>query len=103
TDDARVITNEGERNYTPEGLYSTPLQQSDLYGRKTVQEAAELFLTITKGEGTAAHSAVIKANAAMGSQCAGQYDDFEDCYKAATESRESGKAFGVFKKLMELQ
>lgn len=103
TDDARIITNEGERNYTPEELHSAPLQQDDLYGGRTVQEAADLFLRIIKGEGTKAQSAVVKANAAMGIKCAGKYDNFEDCYQAATESLESGSAYGVLKKVMELQ
>lgn len=103
TDDARVITNEGERNYTPQELHSKTLKLSDLYGGRTVQEAADLFLTVIKGEGTAAQSAVITANAAMGIKCAGKYDNFEDCYAAAAESLQSGKAYTVFKKLMELQ
>ncbi len=103
TADTRVITQNGEGNYTPEDLHSKPLQQSELYGGRTVKEAAKLFLTIIKGEGTPGQSSVIKANAAMALKTAGCYDSFDACYQAATESLASGKAYEVFKKLIAIQ
>lgn len=103
TDDARVITNAGEQNYTPKDFHSNTLKQSDLYGGKTVKEAADLFVKVIKGEGTEAQSNVIKANAALGIKCAGKYNSLEDSYQAATESLESGKAYEVFEKLIALQ
>lgn len=103
TADTRLIDNQGERNYTPEELGSRTVKQAELHGGKTVKEAADLFLKIIKGEGTSAQSAVILANAAAGLKCAGHYQSYADCYQAAEESLVSGRAFEVFKKLIELQ
>src|SRR5699024_4965328 len=102
TADTRLINNQGEHNLTPEELGKTPVKQEDLYGGNTIQKARDMFQKIIKGEGTQAQSSVITANADVGIKCAGLYDSYEDCYQAAKESPESGKAYKVLTDLIEL-
>lgn len=103
TNDTKVITNAGEKVMTPEALGKRAVQATDIYGGNTVEEAAALFQKIIKGEGSWAQNAVVLANAAMALNCTGNYKSYEEAYKAAVESLESGKAYQGLKKLIELQ
>lgn len=103
TGDTKVITNTGEKIYTPEELGKRMVNATDIYGGNTVEEAAKLFTKIVKGQGSWAQSAVVLANAAMGLHASGSYPDYEAAYAAAVESLESGKAYGALEKLIALQ
>ena len=100
TSDAKVITNEGEKIFTPEDLGKRPVSSEDIHGGNTVEEAAKIFLKILKGEGTWAQNAVVIANAAMALQCIGKYKNYEVCYSIAVESLESGAALQSLNKLV---
>jgi anthranilate phosphoribosyltransferase len=65
-----------------------------------VEEAARIFTTILKGEGTWAQNAVVLANAAMALYCTGKFNDYDEAYNKAVESLESGKANEVLRKLI---
>ncbi len=67
------------------------------------EEAAKIFTTIIKGEGTWAQNAVVLANAAMALHCTGNYKTYDDAYHAAVESLESGKAYQSLQTLISLQ
>jgi anthranilate phosphoribosyltransferase len=103
TNDTKVITNKGESIMTPEQLGKRMVMQQDIHGGNTVEEAAKIFTTILKGEGTWAQNAVVLANAAMALHCTGNYKNYNDAYEAAVESLESGKANNALKKLISLQ
>ncbi|MEK7227265.1 MAG: anthranilate phosphoribosyltransferase [Bacteroidota bacterium] len=103
TNDTKVITNEGERIMTPEQLGKRMVSPQDISGGSTVEEAAKIFATILKGEGTWAQNAVVLANAAMALQCTGRYNKYDEAYNAAVESLESGKANEALSKLVALQ
>ncbi|TWW00870.1 anthranilate phosphoribosyltransferase [Chitinophaga pinensis] len=103
TADTRVITNEGERDWTPEQLGKRKVYPEDIYGGNTVEAASKIFMKILKGEGTWAQNSVVMANAAMGLYCMKKYDNYADCFLAAVESLESGAAHNAFKKLISLQ
>jgi anthranilate phosphoribosyltransferase len=103
TNDTKVITNEGERIMTPEQLGKRMVSPEDISGGNSVEEAAKIFARILKGEGSWAQNAVVLANAAMALQCTGQYKIYDDAYKAAVESLESGKANTALEKLISLQ
>ncbi|MBS1495590.1 MAG: anthranilate phosphoribosyltransferase [Bacteroidetes bacterium] len=100
TGDTKLITNKGEKIFSAEALGKRMVMPSDIYGGATVQESAELFLKIIKGEGSWAQNAVVLANAAMALHCTGKYKDYETCYQLAVESLESGKAFESLQKLI---
>ncbi|MBL7760681.1 MAG: anthranilate phosphoribosyltransferase [Sediminibacterium sp.] len=103
TSDTKVITNAGEQILTPEQLGKRPVRPEDIHGGNTVEEAAKIFLRIIKGEGTWAQNAVVLANAAMALHCTGGYSSYNDAYKAAVESLESGRAYAGLQKLIALQ
>lgn len=103
TSDTRLISNKGEKNFTPEELGKRAIHPEDIYGGASVKEATKLFVKILKGEGTWAQTAVVLANAAVGVQCVGKYENYEDCYQAAVESLESGKAYQILNKLINMQ
>jgi len=103
TGDTKVITNGGERIYTPEELGKRMVSATDIYGGNTVEEAAKLFTKILKAEGSWAQSSVVLANAAMALNASGRFEDYGKAYEAAVESLESGKAYGALEKLIALQ
>jgi len=103
TGDTKVITNGGERIYTPEELGKRMVNATDIYGGNTVEEAARLFTKILKGEGSWAQSAVVIANAAMALQASGSFATYDEAYGAAVASLESGRAYEALEKLISLQ
>ncbi|KIC93426.1 anthranilate phosphoribosyltransferase [Flavihumibacter solisilvae] len=103
TSDTKVITNDGEQLFTPQQLGKRMVQQSDIYGGNTVEEAAKLFRRILEGNGTWAQNAVVIANAAMALFSTKRYASYEDAYLAAVDSLESGKAKQSLDNLIALQ
>jgi len=103
TNDTKVITNSGEKIMTPEQLGKRMVSAQDIHGGNSVDEAAKIFTTILKGEGTWAQNAVVLANAAMALYCTGSFKTYNDAYASAVESLESGKANEALKKLISLQ
>lgn len=103
TNDTKVITNEGEFLYTPEQLGRRTVEPQNLYGGNTTEESAKLFTKIIKGEGTWAQTAVVLANAAMALHCTGNYVDYNEAYKAAVNSLESGNALRCLETLIRMQ
>jgi anthranilate phosphoribosyltransferase len=103
TNDTKIITNKGERIMTPEQLGKRMVSPQDILGGNSVEEAAKIFKTIIKGEGTWAQNAVVLANAAMALYCTGKYPQYDDAYNAAVESLESGKAYQSLQTLISLQ
>lgn len=103
TNDTKVITNKGEYLFTPEELGKRTVEQDDIHGGNSPEEAAALFARILKGEGSWAQHAVVLANAAMALSCTGNYTNYGDAYQAAVKSFESGKAYQCLQTLIALQ
>ena len=103
TNDTKVITKEGESIKTPQQLGKRMVNAQDIYGGNTVEEAAKIFKTIIKGEGTFAQNAVVLANSAMALHCTGKYTSYDDAYHAAVESLESKAAYQSLQTLIALQ
>lgn len=99
TGDTKVITNKGEQILSAEALGKRMVNARDISGGNSVEEAAKIFLSILKGQGTWAQNAVVLANAAMALQCTGKYNSYEDCYQLAVESLESGRAYECLQKI----
>ena len=100
TGDTKVITNAGEKILSAETLGKRTVSAADIYGGSSVEEAAKIFVSILKGQGTWAQNAVVLANSAMALQCTGRYTDYAACYQLAVESLESGKAYEVLQRLV---
>ena len=100
TGDVKVITNDGEKIYSAEDLGKRTVSPMDIHGGNSVEEAAKIFLSILKGEGSWAQNAVVLANSAMALQCTGKFKNYEECYQLSVESLESGRAYQSLQKLI---
>ncbi len=100
TGDVKVITNAGEKIFSAHDLGKRTVSPMDIHGGNSVEEAAKIFLAILSGEGSWAQNAVVLANSAMALQCTGAYTNYDDCYQAAVESLESGRAYRSLQKLI---
>lgn len=103
TNDTKVITRNGEKVMTAETLGKRMVLPSDIQGGFTVEESAKIFLKIIRGEGSWAQNAVVLANAAMALFSTSKYAVYDDAYKAAVDSLESGQAYHQLQKLIALQ
>jgi anthranilate phosphoribosyltransferase len=103
TNDTKVITQKGEKVLSAEELGKRTVYASDITGGTSVEDAANIFLKILKGEGTWAQNAVVLANASMALQCTGSYKNYDEAYHAAVKSLEGGNAYQKFQKLISLQ
>ena len=100
TGDARFVSNDTEDNISPVDFGLQTLQQEELFGGNSVEEAAKIFKGILEGTGTQAQKNVVVANAALGIKCMFPERALLDCVAEANEALQSKKALEVFKKLM---
>ena len=97
----KIISNDSERLVEPKDLGFSKLNQQDLAGGKTVEEAANIFETILKGEGTVSQNAAVLANSAMAIQVSKKQLSYEEAKAEAEESLLGGKALEAFKVFIE--
>ncbi|MDQ3536603.1 MAG: anthranilate phosphoribosyltransferase [Bacteroidota bacterium] len=97
----KIISNDNEAILYPEHFGVSPLDPVSLYGGKTIEESAKIFLKILEGEGTNPQRSVVLANAAMAIKCGNKALSFEDTQAMAAESLDSGKALKSLKTLLE--
>lgn len=95
----KVVDNSGERIMQPEDLGLDTFAQEELFGGNSVDDAARIFMSILKGEGTKAQNQAVVANAALALKCGNEKLSLEDAVGMAKESLDSGKALTSFKKL----
>ena len=82
----KLITKKGEQLITPEDLGQKRIQQSDIYGGNSVEEAAKIFELILEGNGTEAQNSVVLANSAIALQIVDDSKSFDDAYGEAKDS-----------------
>ncbi|MFN0081131.1 MAG: anthranilate phosphoribosyltransferase [Ferruginibacter sp.] len=100
TTDTKVITQHGEKIYTAYELGKRIVSAQDIYGGNSPEDAAKIFVSVLKGDGTWAQNAVVLANAAMALHTTQKFNDYETCLTMAVESLESGKAYSSLKKVI---
>lgn len=103
TNDTKVITEQGEKIYSPRELGKRLVIAEDLSGGTTLEQAAGIFRQVISGNGTWAQNAVVLANAAMALMGTGEYTSYDDAYQHAVESLESGAAQKALENLISLQ
>ena len=99
TGDFRILGHGRETVYSPDKLSLSKVQQNELHGGNTIEEAAQIFLSILSGKGTKAQNEVVTANSAFALNCYYPEKSLSDCIEMAKDSLNSGKALKVFKKL----
>jgi anthranilate phosphoribosyltransferase len=65
TDECKLISENEERIIKPNYFGFDAVSLAEIHGGNTVEEAAEIFMTILKGKGTKAQNEVVLANAAL--------------------------------------
>lgn len=101
TDRFKSISNRGEAILSPSDLGYRTLDPADLRGGKDVDEAAKIFISILKGEGTYAQNSVVEANAATAINCYRPELSFDDSMELAKQSLYSGSALKALNKLID--
>ncbi len=87
---------------TPVDLGLKYIEQSDIYGGETPEEAMKIFDAVLEGTSTEAQKNVVIANSACGISVMDRNLSMADSVAVARESLESGKALQVFKKFVEI-
>lgn len=98
----KICTNNFEKVLTPVDLGLKYIEQSDIYGGKTPEDAMKIFDAVLEGTSTEAQKNVVIANAACGISIMDRNISMADSVAMARESLESGKALQVFKKFVEV-
>jgi anthranilate phosphoribosyltransferase len=100
TGSTKVFSNKGEAVVTPQDFNLSKIDASAIKGGETIAEAAEIFVTILKGAGSAPQQQVVYANTALALQTAGKVNSLSDGKLMAEEAILSGRAMGIFKQLI---
>ncbi|MGV6846337.1 MAG: anthranilate phosphoribosyltransferase [Lutibacter sp.] len=95
----KYYTKNSEQLINPENLGFKRLKQEDLFGGENVKQAAEIFLNILEGNGTAAQQDVVLANAAFAIKTIDEQISFEE---ALDKAKESLLSFNAKKSLTKL-
>lgn len=98
----KICTNNFEKVLTPVDLGLKYIEQSDIYGGETPEDAMKIFDAVLEGTSTEAQKNVVIANAACGISIMDRNISMADSVAMARESLESGKALQVFKKFVEV-
>lgn len=100
TADTKIISNNKEIVISPEEMGFATLQQAQLSGGNTIDEAASIFKNVLENKATDAQLAVVLANSALAVQTLCPDYSFEECKAIALESVESGGAKTAFEKFL---
>ncbi len=101
TGKTKVISNASEVLFDPQDLGVDAIEESEIFGGNTVQQAARLFTKIIDGDGTEAHNNVVCANAGLAIATVKQISHKEG-FELAKESLLGGKAKESLNKLIAL-
>ncbi len=101
TGDFKIIDNQGEKYFKIEDIGFTPVQASTLAGGDSVEEAANIFQTIIRGEGNDIQNKVVSTNAAFAIKTIHPNKSFGDCYEEAEKSLLGLKALTSFQNLIK--
>lgn len=100
TADTKIISNNREIVLSPEDMGFARLQQEQLSGGNTIDDAAKIFMDILENKATEAQIAVVIANSALAIQTLCPNKSLEECKAIAIESIVSGGAKESFEKFL---
>ncbi len=93
----RYARNKKEGYLSPSDFGFENIRPEAIYGGDTMEDAADIFLTILKGEGSTEQNSVVIANAAVGLNLVYPDLSLTDCVALADESLHSGRAMQKLK------
>ena len=98
----KLFTKNDEQLISPEDLGFARIQQHQIHGGSSVDDAAKIFKSILEGNGTEAQNNVVLTNAAMALSIVDEHKDFEVAYEEAKKSLFEGKAKEALEKLIRI-
>ncbi len=103
TSPVKLFTHNGETlvNFEEKGLKK--LKPSHIEGGENLKEAARIFISILENQATTEQHSVVLANSALAISCIDESKSLEDSLALAHETIISGKAYGIFKNLINMQ
>jgi len=96
----KLFTKDNEQLITPEELGLKRVEQSEIYGGNSVEEAAKIFISILNGNGTEAQNNAVLVNAAFALKTINKNKSFETAFEESKESLVSLKAKRSLEKLI---
>ncbi|HEX2935182.1 MAG TPA: anthranilate phosphoribosyltransferase, partial [Bacteroidales bacterium] len=99
TGDFSIVSNKKEALYAPEKLGYSKTIHTELHGGNTIEEAANIFLSVLQGKGSKAQNEVVLANSAFALSVYFPNKSIDDCQQMCVDSLMGGKAYAAFKKL----
>jgi anthranilate phosphoribosyltransferase len=102
TDNTKIITNNKEIILSPKELGFETLQQEQLSGGNSIDDAAGIFKNILENKATEAQVAVVVANSAFAIQNLAPNNSYEECKSLALKSIQSGGAKAAFEKFLAI-
>ena len=100
TGNFKILTRNDEQIISPEELGLHMVNPQELSGGSTVEDAAQIFLSVLENRSTRAQKEVAIANAGMALYCADSSLGLKGAVEKARESLESGRALKSFKTLI---
>ena len=103
TSPVKLFTHKGETliNFEENGLKK--VTSLSIAGGKTIEEAGKIFIAVLENRATPEQHSVVVANTALAISCIDESKTLNDSLSLAHEALISGKAFLLFKKLINMQ
>ncbi|WGH75294.1 anthranilate phosphoribosyltransferase [Tenacibaculum tangerinum] len=100
TGDFKLFTQQAEQQISPADLGQQQISPSAIFGGNNVEEAADIFVNIINGKGTAAQNNVVLTNAAFALKTFDKNKSFEIAFEEAKDSLLGLKAKTSLEKLV---
>lgn len=98
----KFFSKDKEELISPEDLGLQRIKQSEIFGGKSVNDAAKIFKTILEGNGTEAQNNVVLTNAAFALKIVDETKRFDTAFEEAKASLLGGKAKETLEKLVSI-
>ncbi|MBL7934340.1 MAG: anthranilate phosphoribosyltransferase [Bacteroidia bacterium] len=99
TSSFKYITKTTEQTVDPETLGFSLLKEEDVFGGKTIRDAANIFVNVLKNECTSAQKNVVIINSALAMNAYEPVKTVQECINICKETIESKKTYTLFKNL----
>jgi anthranilate phosphoribosyltransferase len=100
TSSFKYITKTTEQTIEPESLGFSMINQDDLFGGKTISDAANIFVNVLKNECTTAQKNAVVVNSALAMNAYETDKTIHGCIEICKETIESKKTYTLFKNLI---
>ena len=101
TSQSLAIDSSGEKILNAEDFGVDKLQPNEIYGGKSIKEAADILVSVLDNKSTKAQKNVVLANSALAIKCFEKDKSLLDCVEIARESIESRSAFDVLGRVVK--